>query len=308
MTVRGWGVAALAVGAALVLGACGAKGESDSRADGVRELPLDRYELSAKEYRRATEAQARLAQRCMVDLGFADFPRHPKEPKSREPGRALVAIGWSALGGQDLEHARRWGYGWNEKKGLTPKPDGRRMTEEEYAAYNAGPGIRELPADGESGGRAVPEVGCNQQAAQRIYRGIEAGKRPWTYTRERTAALEKQATGDPRMREAFRTWSQCVQDKGFKRYARPVKAAQDPAWRPKYSNNTTHGKRELGTAVADIECKREHGTADVWSTVVAELQRADLKRHKSQYEAAKREHDKVRARVRAALGEAGEAG
>ncbi|WP_150477326.1 hypothetical protein [Streptomyces alboniger] len=42
------------------------------------ELPLDRYELSARDSERMQRAQAYLVRRCMRSFGFADFPLAPK--------------------------------------------------------------------------------------------------------------------------------------------------------------------------------------------------------------------------------------
>ncbi|MDN3054495.1 hypothetical protein PH213_08065 [Streptomyces sp. SRF1] len=71
------------------------------------------------------------------------------------------------------------------------------------------------------------------------------------------------------MRRALRSWPQCLVDKGFKRYRTPDDAYQDTAWHRGEDGNTPHARREVSTAVADVECKREHDTVGVWSAVLA---------------------------------------
>ncbi|MDG4858168.1 hypothetical protein P8605_08385 [Streptomyces sp. T-3] len=304
MTVRGWGVVAAVAGAAMVLGGCGAGSgaEGDPKATGRQpEMPFDRYELSHRDHLRIADAGDRLAQRCMVGFGFKDFPLRPKPPGGE--ASALIAMAWSPLGSLDLDHVRRWGYGADPKARFGKAHDGRAATNEEYQIlYGLGPDDRR--GGFKVRGRVVPEGGC-ANTHEKVYRGVDDVEHVTTYTAEREAVLEKQTARDPRLREAFRTWSKCVEDKGFKRYARPDAAARDKAWqRGKSGADTSPGKRELGTAVADIECKREHGTADVWWTVLAEKQRADIRKHRAEYEKAERGRDVVRANVRRVLGTA----
>ncbi|MFE2987165.1 hypothetical protein [Streptomyces sp. NPDC059262] len=104
------------------------------------------------------------------------------------------------------------------------------------------------------------------------------------------------------MRRVFKAWSQCVVDKGLKRYATPDDAIRDKTWKRGGGGNTSHSRRELTTAVADVECKREHNTAGVWWSVLSEERRADLARHRSAYESARRGQETVRDNMREALG------
>ncbi|MET7766373.1 hypothetical protein ABZS71_31950 [Streptomyces sp. NPDC005393] len=250
-------------------------------------LPMARYQPGDDGYKRYNEAQDRLAQRCMVGLGFDDFPLHPKMPGS---GVTLVAVAMSTPYGQlDLDHARRWGYGWDPKKRDKGEPDGRATTSEEFAVLYG------------RQSRKAPKSGCSGQADRRLLKGVKDPARMWTYPSGRERRLEKAAKKDPRVRRALESWAQCVVNKGFKRYKSPEDAFRDKAWGRGQNGNTTRTKREMGTAVADIECKREHDTVGVWSAVLAKRQRAEIMAHKADYEAVRRDLDTLKSNVRSAL-------
>ncbi|MEV0318638.1 hypothetical protein ACIBKX_19390 [Streptomyces sp. NPDC050658] len=305
------GVARWAGAGLLVAGlaGCGTGGTGDGAAadsgvptvrteEDLPELPLDRYEFSTKDARRHTKAQALLAQQCMKKLGYDDFPLYPQRVKDTL-SVTMVAVAMSSYpyGPLDLDAARDWGYGYDpRKKTGAQRPEGRLITQEENEAlYGARRG-----ADG--GG------GCSGAGTERLVEGVSDKTRMWTYTARRTQHLDKAAVKDARVREALGTWSRCMADKGVKRYKDPKAAFGDKAWgrsgrSGRQDGNTTRTRRELATAVADVECKREHNTAGVWWAVRQEKQRADVARHKDAYDAVRADQDRVRAHVRRALGE-----
>ncbi|MEV8016348.1 hypothetical protein AB0O76_08395 [Streptomyces sp. NPDC086554] len=260
------------------------------------ELPLDRYEFSLRDNERHTEAQARLTQRCMRDLGFDDFPLYPKQAKGM-PSVTLTAVGVASYpyGPLDLDAARRWGYGYDPKRSgaAAGRPEGRAMTDEEHEVLY---GLR---------GKTSGSGGCSGAGTKRLTAGVSDEARMWTYTSERSRRLDKAAAKDERVREALGTWSRCMADKGVKRYRTPGAAFGDKAWgrKGRSDGNTTRTRGELATAVADVECKREHNTAGAWWAVRKEKQRADVARHKDAYEAVRADQDRVRGNVRRILGE-----
>ncbi|WP_257231691.1 hypothetical protein [Streptomyces sp. Rer75] len=260
-------------------------------ADDLPMLPIDRYKLGKRATKEFDTARDRLAQRCMVGLGFADFPLDPKPPKSSgSSGSSLLTLRLSEtpLGPLDLDRAKRWGYGWAPKAsplgGAGPK--GRAMTDKEYAALY-----------GLSSSRA-PKGGCAGQGDRQLLKGVEDTTHMWAYPSRREERLEKAVAKEPRLRKAVATWSDCVVDKGFKRYGNPEAARKDKGWGTSRDGNTTHTEREVGTAVADIECKRKHNTLGVWWSVMAKRQRADIDRNKAAYEAVRRDLDTLRANAR----------
>ncbi|MFD0550463.1 hypothetical protein ACFQ0X_15645 [Streptomyces rectiviolaceus] len=255
------------------------------------ELPLERYEFSTRDNRRHTEAQARMARSCMRKLGFEDFPLHPKQPQGSVTLNA-VAMSSYPYGPLDLDSARRWGYGWDPE--LSPadgaRHEGRAMTADEHKAMY---GLSREPAEG-----------CARSGTERLTEGVRDKRRMWTYAPGRSRSLDKAVAEDKRVREALDTWSDCVESKGAKRYKTPGDAFRDKAWHrgSDRGGNTGQTKKELATATADVECKREHNTAGVWWAVREEKQRADLARHKDVYEAVRADQDRVRANVRRVLG------
>ncbi|MER6140064.1 hypothetical protein ABT174_08395 [Streptomyces sparsogenes] len=263
-------------------------------------LPLDRYRLGADESRRWTKAQQRLAQRCMVGLGFTDFPADPKPPSGPTASATLTITALpTPLGRLDLDKAERWGYGWDPKvsRRRPPEPAGREMTDREFAALYGRGGGRDTPS-----GRKPPEQGCSGQANRRLLKGVEDNTRMWTYVSRRDAALHKAVMKDRKVRRAFATWSKCVTDKGGERYPDPLAAYGAKAWGRGKDGNTTHTRREVRTAVADVECKREHNTVGVWWDTATERQRADIQRNKATYEAVRDDLDTLRGNIREALG------
>ncbi|MFI6696613.1 hypothetical protein ACIBLA_33675 [Streptomyces sp. NPDC050433] len=267
----------------------------------IPELPLARYEFGDSETQRMTRAQARTAQRCMADFGFADFPLDPALPDAMNiAGGRLVAVAMATPFGElDLDEARRWGYGWDPK----PSDDGngkkdRAMTDAEYRVFHN--------VDRATGrtlnGREVPEHGCSGQAAARLTEGVEDTTRMWTYASSRSEKLAGTVRKDPDVSGALRTWAACVEDKGFKRYEGREEAFRDKAWHRDDDGNTRRTQRERDTAVADIECAREHNTVGVWWAGEARAQSADVETHRAAYEAVRRDQDVVRANVRDMLG------
>ncbi|MEV8285019.1 hypothetical protein [Streptomyces niveus] len=267
----------------------------------IPELPLSRYEFGADDTKRTTRAQARIAQRCMADHGFPDFPLDPALPGSMNTvGGRLVSVAMATPFGElDLDEARRWGYGWDPKTAekAAAKKD-RPMTDAEFEVlYHS-----DRSTDRTVNGREIPENGCSGQAAARLTEGVEDTTRMYTYTSRRSRALAEQARKDPDVSRALRTWASCVEDKGFARYAGREEAFRDKAWDRGDDGNTRRTREERDTAVADIECAREHNTVGEWWAGEARAQSADVRSHRATYEAVRRDQEVVRANIRDVLG------
>ncbi|WBB61225.1 hypothetical protein O7599_01295 [Streptomyces sp. WMMC500] len=221
-------------------------------------LPADRYDYTPEDFRRSQRATALLVRQCMAEHGHPDFPLDP-----RYPSDPIVATAVSTdYGAADLDDARRWGYGWDPAESPATAPRGRRMTSAEYADHPA----------------------CSAAANSRLMRGIDL-ERDWLYASRRSYVVDKAVKRDKRMRAAWDEWSRCMADQGFTRYRSPVAAYTDDAWRRGSDGNTRHTRRERATAVADVTCKRRHGTVEIWRAVRAEKQTADIARHRDRYAA-----------------------
>ncbi|MEU5595930.1 hypothetical protein [Streptomyces sp. NPDC020298] len=272
MARRGWRLGAVTV--VTVLAAFCASGPE--RQEGIRTasdlgpLPADRYAYTPQDYRRSQQASALLVRQCMADRGHPDFPLDPRFPI--DPVVATtVSTDYGAL---DLDAASRWGYGWDPAEHRDPRPTGRRMTDTEYADWPS----------------------CNEQADQRLMHGIDV-KRDWLYASKRAIEVGTAVKRDPRLQAAWGRWSRCVSEQGFTRYPDPAAAFSDPAWQRDSSGNTRHTRRERATAVADVTCQRRLRTAELWHTVRAQKQAADISRHRDGYIAGLRALRTYRANV-----------
>ncbi|MDX3229062.1 hypothetical protein [Streptomyces sp. ME19-01-6] len=303
---RWWAAVLLA---AVAVAGCGAGSDAPSspRLKGVPQvkdekdlpaLPLDRYRLSTEESRRFGKAQRLLAQRCMIRLGFTDFPADPKPPAPSTPARTLVITALpTQLGAFDLDHAKRWGYGWEPRLRKALEPTGRAMTQAEFAALYGMSSTGAIPRGGKS-----RERGCSGKANEQLLKGVADSRRMWTFPTGRDTDLRKAAKKDRQVRRAFATWSTCVVDKGGKRFADPMAAYSDKGWRRGEDGNTPHTRREVATAVADVECKREQNTLGVWWAALDKRQRSDIERNKHEYALVRGDLDVLRGNIRKALG------
>ncbi|MFI7321164.1 hypothetical protein [Streptomyces venezuelae] len=278
-----------------------------SEAD-IPELPFARYEFSGEDVERWEKARKLLQRQCMRSFGFEDFPLDPDTFVRMADAYESTLTFVSPYGTLDLDRARRWGYGFDpdlaEKQEAAFRPKGREVTGRERQ-------VLEGPEAGEGGrsvvnGRKIPKGGCSAKAERRLEAAVADPTRMGEYVSRRTAEIDEAVAKDERVRRAFRDWSRCVEGRGFKRYASPARAFTDKAWRKGLGDGSTHRtERELGTAVADVECNRGLNVTGVWWAVTAEKQRADLRRNRSRYEAVRKDQDRVRAAVREVLGEAG---
>ncbi|MFD8384376.1 hypothetical protein ACFV2X_38640 [Streptomyces sp. NPDC059679] len=305
---RRWAAALLSAAAVTGCGS-GADGPASPGAKGVPEvkeekdlpdLPLDRYRLDTEESKRFGKAQRLLAQRCMIRLGFTDFPADPKPPASSASTTAkglIITALPTSLGAFDLDHAKRWGYGWEPRLRKALEPTGRAMTQAEFAALYGMSSNGATPKGSKSS-----ERGCSGRANNQLLKGVADSRRMWTFPATHDADLQKAVKKDRQVRRAFATWSKCVVDKGGKRFADPMAAYSDKGWRRGEDGNTPQTRREVATAVADVECKREHNTLGVWWAALAKRQRADIQRHEDTYAAVRSDVEVLRGNIRKALG------
>ncbi|WP_405586004.1 hypothetical protein [Streptomyces sp. NBC_01190] len=269
---RGWRPG-VALGVAVVAAICASGPE---RTDAVRTaadlgpLPADRYADTARDYQRSQQASALLIRQCMAGRGHPDFPLDPRDPIDPVVATA-VSTDYGVL---DPDAARRWGYGWDPAQHPASRPKGRRMTWAESAEWPA----------------------CYDEASRRLMRGIDLN-RDYLYAGRRAIEVNKAVERDPRLRAAWGTWSRCMADHGFTRYPDPVAAYTDSAWQRGSDGNTRHTRPERATAVADVTCKRRHGTVEIWHAVRARLQAADIAAHRDGYAAGLRALRTYRANI-----------
>lgn len=251
-----------ATGVALVAAVCASGPERAAAvrtAVDVRPLPADRYRSTAADDRRSQQATALLVRQCMAGRGHPGFPLDPQMPGT-SVGVTAVATDYGVL---DPAAARRWGYGWDPAKAAADRPKGRRVTGDEFTDW----------------------ASCTRQASARLLRGVDV-QGGLVSPANRAVEIGKQAKADPRLRAAWDAWSRCMAAEGFPGYPDPVAAYSDPAWSRGSDGNTAHTPRERATAAADVACKLRHHTVEVWQTVQAQEQAADIAAHPASYAAA----------------------
>ncbi|WP_435127715.1 hypothetical protein [Actinacidiphila sp. bgisy144] len=267
----------IAVGMAvlLALGAAGSQsGEAVGAAAAPGPLPADPYTSTSQDYQRSQQASALLVRQCMAGHGHPGFPLDPRYPVDPIRG-AAVGTEYGVL---ELDSARRWGYGWDPAKDADRRPKGRRMTSAEFVDFPA----------------------CEAEAGRRLVRGIDL-KGDWLYASTRVVEVQKAVERDPRLVAAWNTWSRCMAGQGFTPYPDPVAAYTDTAWHRNSDGNTPHTRRERATAVADVICKRRHHTVEIWHTVQAQKQAADIAQHHDGYARGLRQLRLYRANINEVL-------
>jgi hypothetical protein len=283
MVRRGWWRRGAAAGLAVLAAVC-VSGSEDREAvrtaSDLGALPADIYRLTPRDYERSQQASALLVRQCMAGRGHPDFPLDPRFPTDPIVA-AAVATDYGVL---DADAARRWGYGWDPAKHADSRPKGRRMTSAEYADW----------------------PGCSTDADRRLMRGIDLGD--WLYGQTREAEVDKAVKRDPRVRAQWAVWSRCMAERGFAGYPDPLAAFADRAWQRGSDGNTRHTRRERDTAVADVTCKRRHGTVESWQAVWARDRAADIARHRDRYAAGLRALRRYRANIAEVLRRGGRPG
>jgi hypothetical protein len=83
---------------------------------------------------------------------------------------------------------------------------------------------------------------------------------------------------DSRVRAVFSAWSRCMRQTGF-HYPDPMAANNDPAFTIEQPT-----ENEIRTAIADVQCKRKVGVAEVWAAVETAYQRQAVDAHHDQLE------------------------
>jgi hypothetical protein len=105
----------------------------------------------------------------------------------------------------------------------------------------------------------------------------------------------EQSKRDPRVVRAFRAWSVCMREHGF-RYADPVVVNGDERWQSAAPSAT-----EIATATADVACKRQTNLVDVWFGFEAAAQRRAISGHEREFQALRVAKQRLLANARALI-------
>jgi len=255
----------------VVLSGCGVQGDSPSGSSepplGKRlditdtrdlSLPLDSYRLSREESWTLTTARIPLLERCMKRLGF-DY--HVVLPGQR----SFAAANERIFGLTDESSARSYGYHLpaRKKEKLPPEPD----------LSPQGQAVMSGTGQGRYKGLNVPDGGCDGESKRALAKGA-----PTIDDTDAAGVLALQVSQkveqDSRVREAFGDWSACMKKRGF-----DYKYPMDPINDPNNQAGSTASKREVETAVADVQCKRQTRLISTWATVTVAYQEQAIEKN-----------------------------
>jgi hypothetical protein len=259
-------------------------------------LPLDAHRLNQREYRTVQRAAWRLTRDCVRRFGgdytvpesavVANLPRFDNDNERRY---GLFDADLAAVRGYNVppdqlpppvDRSRGWNPSETEKLlvrgGVTPgggppgtarsdtaRPDSARP--DSARPGSARPGTAQDPdVPTDVAGKPLPDGGCQGEADRAIAAG--APRPPDEHLANRLSIdTFRRSEGDSRVREAMARWSACMTRAGYS--YRDIWEPNDYLWPDPV------GAEEIGTATADVACKRETGLVAVWLRVETAYQR-----------------------------------
>jgi hypothetical protein len=266
ITGRGLAMIALLMAAgACSLGSTGAEPRSAGPADII--LPIDSYALTGVEMADLLRARELLVAECLREAGRSfDLPEALASPE----GSARKEVADFGLHGNarrygivTMEHADRYGY--HLTSGAPQQPSMKK------------PDIDNV------------EQRCADQATSDIAEGGPFGDAE--LVRKIDARSFEDAIADPKVRNAFGRWSDCMKAIGHHGVTPTDVSAR--------FDLTTPGPTadEIATARADVSCKQETGLVDVWRDVDAARQQEWITRHADELRKIKEDRDALMRRV-----------
>ncbi|WP_143200479.1 hypothetical protein [Kitasatospora sp. CB01950] len=259
--VRGLALGVIAVS----LAACGSSGGHRAEAappalgavpivtePGQVSLPTDAYLVTPAQITDIIRAQDLVTAQCMAEYGLTGRPTvlfGLDEVVSDRATRSLV------YGYFDLANAGAKGYATEGIQQLPSGGDaaGGGSDQDQIALSGADP--RTGQAVTALAGKPLPAGGCQQKGRDAL-----GGSTPAPSVGDLPDGGPKVPVTDPRLVEAFATWSACMKEKGFD-YKEPVNAIGDQAWRR--SGGAGPSQQEIATATADVACKVANNTVGV---------------------------------------------
>ncbi|MFC9908217.1 hypothetical protein [Streptomyces sp. NPDC127197] len=242
--------------------------------------PLDSFLPSQHDALTLHQAEARLINKCLSDLGYTKNPM-PEPESAQQQHRHSEFIVFP------LSQAEQHGY--NPPESATPKGgtwDDRASTTQQELMEGK---LRRYK------GKGVPEGGCARVAADRITEGTNIPEKitgggvvldrrelasPTGLSEAHVEVLRLEAIfktrEDPRISRLTADWSSCMSKKGHQ-YRSPEDAANDDRW-----SGDKVSQLEKTTAVADMECKQQVNYLGVMVSVQSGYELEVMKQRKSE--------------------------
>ncbi|MFI9783596.1 hypothetical protein ACIHEI_08845 [Kitasatospora sp. NPDC051984] len=230
-------------------------------------LPIAKYLISPDEDRRIQAARTALVGSCMKRFGF-DYspPQISEKPDLMTRRYDLTDAQSAAVRGYHREMSPGSGGEVPSPQGLSPEMQlvlgNGKMAPKTSSATP-------MPSTTAVNGMTVPEGGCFGEADDKLMAGGGLVQ-DQPLADEINGRNYEKSLSDSRVRDVFHRWSQCMEKKGYT-YGTPVDAVSDNRWRTASASEV-----EIATAKADVECKQQTNVVDVWFTVEAEYQTADV--------------------------------
>lgn len=237
-------------------------------------LPLDDYIFSNVEYETTSNAIDLMVRDCMKEQGLSwtALKRPTNLPNM-----------WNRRRYGLIENAVAERLGYHVTADLLSSKVAARMEEKRDAKLST----RQAKAANN------PKTGCNKKADARLW----GGKKPdLGMLNSLNSEGLTQSQKVPAVQESLRDWRSCMEGRGF-RYRDPYAAMGDKAW----SKTRRPSRKEIETAVADVQCKSQSRLVAVWSAGEAKIQKSYIRKHRAYFVDLKSSEDRYMDNVRLAL-------
>ncbi|WP_328562431.1 hypothetical protein [Streptomyces coelicoflavus] len=227
-------------------------------------LPIEEYLFSDAEMGSVREAQQTLIERCARRFGLT------YEPVSAGPPVGPRSVMDRRYGLTDAKLARADGYHLGDR-------DPRTQEMEEFEAPKGKMLTVLTGKPGDSGGDKVngvevPAAGCAGEAGRELSKEETLGSSD--LAQDLNGKSFSATKEDRQVLAAFKSWSQCMKDKGFS-YPDPLTVMSDSRFQGQKSTPL-----EIRTAVADVACKGRVNLVGIWFAVEVEYQKSLIAKEK----------------------------
>lgn len=220
------------------------------------ELPLRRYQASAKKSELISDARDTLVKECMQRLGIKYAPPEAVFPPNFDRVIGIISEEDVAI------------YGYRNKEGDEYSAVVDEAKRKEKESPLPGETVSALHGSGQSviNGVEVPKDGCIGEAHRTITKDA-----PDTDSTENSVVRlatdsYRMAEADSRVKALFARWRTCMAAEGH-HYPDPWAANNDPVFA-----TDEISAAEIETAKADMSCRKKYEINDVWVAVIVAYQ------------------------------------
>ncbi|MFB6890840.1 hypothetical protein ACFCX4_16165 [Kitasatospora sp. NPDC056327] len=247
-------------------------------------LPVADYMLTPEQSAELKWLNTRKVAVCMKQYGL-DLPVSPGPVVSNSDSLMFRRYGLT-----DPASAGVWGYHLPRRENATPQA----TLSPVQQAVLLGRDATGKPLTS-SNGRTVPAGGCQGKVNAELQALQLGGQGPGGASQlaARTKADSfSRSMADPRVKEVFGLWSECMRGAGFSAPS-PVEAGADlPSVKEPKPDAA-----EIRMARSDLDCKARTNLVGVWFAVESDYQKAEIARQPGEFAALRAELDAQAARI-----------